>query len=284
LTKRLFLLLTALVFFQGCIGAGVIGNITATIQNPLIGPEKGTLRPENGNQPWINSDELIRYWGPPDKVKMIAPGLEIWKYNFGLRWNGVGIMAVILPVPLMLPVGRNFIEFKVKDNRIIEAKTKNGWIRLGALCGYVIVPENPGWVCGVHAIRKGEEVENGWFIERDILKMPDRKGHFINATNHKLTIIILRWNQTIQEQTTLSPGQSFEALTDLTADVIVNRESSDKMYQQKLDQYLGYGWKEKYTINLDIRVYYLVTDKGIFPIPVQYRTDWDTHMDSITTH
>ncbi len=282
--NKLFLLLTTLVFLQGCIGAGVIGNVTATIQNPLIGPEKGTLRPENGNQPWINADELIRYWGPPDKVKMIAPGLEIWKYNFGLRWNGIGIMAVVLPVPIMLPVGRNFIEFKVKDNRIIEAKTVNGWIRLGALCGYIIVPENPGWVCGVHAIKKGEEAENSWYIRADPLKMPDKKSHFINATKQKLTIIISQWNKKIQEQSTLAPGQSFEALTLTTNDIVVVGETSEKLFQQKLGQYLGYGWGEKNMSPQDIRIFYLITDKGIFPVPVQYRMDWETHMDSIITH
>jgi hypothetical protein len=39
LMKRLFLLLITLVFFQGCIGAGMIGNVAATILDPLIGPE-----------------------------------------------------------------------------------------------------------------------------------------------------------------------------------------------------------------------------------------------------
>src|SRR6185436_8296771 len=56
--------------------------------------------------PVATSDLVRQDWGAPDQVEVHSDGIERWTYYGGVRWAGVVFCAVVVPIPLFVPVGR----------------------------------------------------------------------------------------------------------------------------------------------------------------------------------
>ncbi len=129
------LLLSAICFsLSACVGYMSFGNGDKEYQNGQFGlGGKGFVneyKPET-----LTADQLIEVWGQPDK-KYSDNDFEIWRYNkSGLAWAGIMPVIVIIPIPLLVPTGKHYTNFKVQNNVILSA-TEN--IRTGSLafCGF----------------------------------------------------------------------------------------------------------------------------------------------------
>jgi hypothetical protein len=87
-------------------------------------------------------DQLLDAWGAPD-AKRSVDGDEIWSYEQDRRWAGV-ILIPVVPVPLLLPVAHDRVEFRFRDDTLVDARVWKVGAR-GALCGLAIGPcSSPG--------------------------------------------------------------------------------------------------------------------------------------------
>ena len=59
---------------------------------------------------------------------------EIWTYKFGSIWEGV-VPIVIVPIPLVLPVGREKVCFALRDGRVVSANVTEAHM-VGGIAGY----------------------------------------------------------------------------------------------------------------------------------------------------
>lgn len=92
---------------------------------------------------------LAKYWGAPDEITHQDDGREVWEYKQGLRWNGA-VVAFIIPVPLILPVGNNHIEFTFDSDRHIATVKLVGVGGGGVFCAQLHTYECSSsfeWVC-----------------------------------------------------------------------------------------------------------------------------------------
>lgn len=120
------LLLMCFVFLQGCtvLGFAVRGDRTSSIVNPNVSTEKRCIeRNIEGVSP-ITSEELFFYWGKPNDVYKYGSDREIWRYEYGLRWNGL-IIGIIIPIPIIIPVGHDYVDFSIEENNVTSAFMKN---------------------------------------------------------------------------------------------------------------------------------------------------------------
>jgi hypothetical protein len=128
--KKFAPVLSLVLLFQGCVGAGVMKSRTATAQNPKIpsyadaSAFQAYQRGMSGmpNTTVFTSAWLESHWGKP--VSIIRPedsaSDEIWTYRFRPIWEGI-VPVVIVPMPVSLPLGRERVRYVLRDGQVISA-------------------------------------------------------------------------------------------------------------------------------------------------------------------
>jgi len=129
---RLFLFLAMLCpFLQGCVGVGVLRSRTKVINNPEISSYSDTPQPVSRekvsaatNTVVYTAEWLRKNWEKPDHISHVAgTSEEIWIYKSDRIWEGVIPIIVIIPIPLVLPVGRESVRLTLRDGRVVSAST-----------------------------------------------------------------------------------------------------------------------------------------------------------------
>lgn len=265
-----FVFLLGSVLLSGCVGlgVGVLGDNERNIANPHIQLEKGMVRSTQGAAPWITSDDLLRYWGQPDSIERTVQGVEEWQYNFGRRWNGVGLLVAFIPLPLLVPVGHEYILFTIDKGQVVRAQTKeDDWI---AMYGCVL--------SGVmHATGAGCEFGGGSKETRFVGDVHLFKIRVINATNGAVTVAHTDRVHGFISQIppfTLAPRESRNIFDYFLGEIAVKNAD---------DQALTYGGKDApkaYTY--DAAVMYLIVADRVVPIPPNRWGDWETYVKELS--
>jgi hypothetical protein len=127
-----YIFLAMLLFcplLQGCVGFVIAKEHTEVTNNPVIALHRTSLFPahsQNSN-PVYTSDWLQKHWGRPDRIYQVGSGPgagvdEVWTYRFGPIWKGV-IPALIVPIPLVLPVAREKVSFTLHDGHVASVSS-----------------------------------------------------------------------------------------------------------------------------------------------------------------
>jgi len=90
--------ITALL--NACVGAFVFSGKDYD-QKSYIGTSVGEIG-------WAGKTkaDLLRLWGAPKRTYS-KDGKEYWVYNESIAWRGIIPTFVVIPIPLVLPVGHN---------------------------------------------------------------------------------------------------------------------------------------------------------------------------------
>jgi hypothetical protein len=151
-TLILFAMLCPLL--QGCVGVVVEKPRTKVIHDPAVwfysdvtddirernSPEATNTRAYTTE---CTSEWLKRYWGNPSRVRRVSgTSEEIWTYKFRSAWEGV-ILFVIVPIPMVLPVGSETMSFTLRDGHVVSA-SKTESVFVGRTYGCIPNPEGGG--------------------------------------------------------------------------------------------------------------------------------------------
>lgn len=110
----------AALSLSGCIGASIYHDERISFEAPQIDPE-GTVQ-SGRSLDAISRADVECIWGPPAKLRRVGEREERWTYlSSDLRWVGV-LLVVILPVPMMVPVGHESVTLTLKDDRVLGAE------------------------------------------------------------------------------------------------------------------------------------------------------------------
>jgi len=158
-------LLAAALPVQGCVGMAVVvrGNTEVAIDRPLF-RAKG-----ESSASVASADDLRRAWGDPRRQRVGAIRGSEWIYRCGPSWRGLGILALIVPVPLLLPMGFHEVRAEVVDGEVVAVRgdTSATVARAGCMWGPLA---DDGPACAIH----GRLAE---YRELDCR----RKGSFVDA-------------------------------------------------------------------------------------------------------
>lgn len=79
----------------------------------------------------VESYQVEQYWGKPDSVNILSPNKEEWEYkDSDYRWSGIWLMLVWVPVPILVPTGKEKISL-VMENGYVASATKHGSKEMG---------------------------------------------------------------------------------------------------------------------------------------------------------
>ena len=129
-----------------CVGAGVVTGL------PIVWDAKdpGTmalcpssndraivncLRKPFRNAPTveeISPSKLIEMWGRP-KSDDIVNGIRNIVYDRSRAWRGI-VIFVILPIPLLIPLGHNEARFSFENDHLVHVEYTDNWLT-AAVCG-----------------------------------------------------------------------------------------------------------------------------------------------------
>ncbi|MCW5798406.1 MAG: conserved membrane protein of unknown function [Nitrospira sp.] len=129
------------VMLQGCIGLGAwtLGTRTESSDRPKIDETRGAidLRQAGTEADRKTALELRRQWGEPDRIESREDGKEEWIYKTGgLRWAGMVLYLVIIPLPAMIPVGTQDVSVLIYEGYIEQATSRDWAFKAGAYCGF----------------------------------------------------------------------------------------------------------------------------------------------------
>jgi hypothetical protein len=161
------LLAAAALPLQGCVGlvAVVRGSADVAIDRPLF-------RADDGSTPVVASaDDLRRAWGDPRRQRVgVIEGSE-WIYRCGPSWRGLGVLVLVVPLPLLLPIGFHEVRAEVIDGKVVAVRgdVAATVARAGCLWGPLALDDGPA--CGVRgrsaAVRELTCRGDGAFIADD---------------------------------------------------------------------------------------------------------------------
>ncbi len=139
------LLLTLCALMQGCVGAGLSWSKTESFQasDPKALQKVLSYRGAETNLTAYTPAWLETNWGKPDSTKRNGKSgkAEIWTYGDDLSWNGA-MLFVIIPIPLEVPVGREWTKMTIQDGRVVGVR-RRVTRAAGGIVGYSIGP------CGI---------------------------------------------------------------------------------------------------------------------------------------
>ena len=85
--------------------------------------------------------DVLKAWGQPDSKKLKGE-IEYWRYEHGLAWAGL-IPVLIVPVPLVLPVGKNGATLAFSGDELVSAVSRDRDMA-GGMCGWFLMDVSPG--------------------------------------------------------------------------------------------------------------------------------------------
>jgi hypothetical protein len=137
----------------GCVGAAIKHKERVGFDSPRIDSNGGVCSSPAAEP--LSKSEVERIWGPPSRIQRIDDSVERWIYrSCDLRWAGAELLVLVLPIPLILPVGHEKVTLTMKDGRATFAEVvKEDESR--ALVG--LIPQMCGcrWGCETSAGRNG---------------------------------------------------------------------------------------------------------------------------------
>ncbi len=129
-------------FLAGCVGVGPVVTKTSTTKvaipaapygNPCPTKEIGvfsTCKQREGGATTI--EDIRAIWGEP-KSRDVKDGQDRLTYNRDIAWRGL-VVFVIVPIPLMLPVGHNEITLTFENDKLSQISSEYGEGNY-AICG-----------------------------------------------------------------------------------------------------------------------------------------------------
>lgn len=153
-----FLCLATLL--QGCVGlsVGTFGTFERKYDLVEVSNKKNQFF-ETSDQKKLTKEHLISLWGEPDNTAQIGR-CEVVTYYDGYNWSGVGALLGIVPLPILVPSGKEENRFYFIDGRSVGTVSEFG--ELTSLFGYMCGSNECSWHFGAANKDKTRKAKIDW--------------------------------------------------------------------------------------------------------------------------
>jgi hypothetical protein len=133
--KKMLLVIAMTIHLTSCIGYSVLSGGTSICHKN----DKGYMCPVK------DKAGILQGYGKPHKIEL-KDGHEYWTYNNNIAFRGL-IIALIIPIPLIVPTGYNKDVFEFDNDALIN--TMSGYSKIGSafLCGFIPTGEGITFGC-----------------------------------------------------------------------------------------------------------------------------------------
>jgi hypothetical protein len=129
-----------------CFAVDVLGDQVGHVRQPVVSPMRHVIRKNDEPFPTSELSRVLEWWGEPDERSTRPDGSETLTYYDGVRWNGLVLFVIILPIPLVIPVGHDYLELDVVNGMVVAARTT---CDVSLMEAYLGVPLHGMW-CGIN--------------------------------------------------------------------------------------------------------------------------------------
>ncbi len=122
----------------GCVGvvAVVRGSSEFQLEQPALAFQNPPSHPITRG-PAGTSERFLGAFGEPDEIIALGPDRERWRYRTGLRFHGVGLLLIVVPLPLLVPTGVHDTYVEIERGIVVQVQgSQNANLaRIGCMIG-----------------------------------------------------------------------------------------------------------------------------------------------------
>ncbi len=130
----------------GCAGvvAVVRGSSDFRVEQPTL-PSHGALSSYHRGVP-ATVEHVLRAFGEPDEIVELDPDRERWRYRTGLRFHGVSLLLIVVPLPLLVPTGVQNAYVELERGTVVRVHgSQNADVaRIGCMIGPIVQMSGDG--------------------------------------------------------------------------------------------------------------------------------------------
>ncbi|QIZ77541.1 hypothetical protein [Ferrimonas lipolytica] len=135
---RILLAMALLSTLTGCVGlaVGSFGTLEAKKTDFSLNDQRGKLGFSVKEAETYTTEQVVELWGDPDSVAEKG-NCTVYSYHDGLSWSGVGAFVGVVPLPLLVPSGKDETKIYFVDGRSVAAVSEYGEVThaFGYVCG-----------------------------------------------------------------------------------------------------------------------------------------------------
>ena len=119
---KLIVLLVLITFLTGCMGVVAFGTNKETYgPNVILTENRNKQLMKSSSPQQVSKADVLKKWGEPSQ-KIKDGELERWVYKLDdLSWTGI-MPLVIIPISLMIPMGRYRTSMTFSGDRLIDSE------------------------------------------------------------------------------------------------------------------------------------------------------------------
>lgn len=117
----LFVLCVGALLGGGCGFKTMHANVS-TFEHFRLG-QKGQVQAETPANPNLTEAQIQELWGQPDAKRVEPDGVVVWRYKGAVSVKGAVIGVLIIPVPLCVPTGHDYVDIYLKEGRALKVVT-----------------------------------------------------------------------------------------------------------------------------------------------------------------
>ena len=124
----------------GCAGVVAVlrGSSEFHLEKPVF-TSRRTLSSGSRGLP-ATAERFLRDFGEPDDVIALGSRREMWRYRTSLRFHGVALLLVVVPLPLLIPTGFHNTYVDIEEGRVVQVRGSQNFVvaRIGCLLGPIV--------------------------------------------------------------------------------------------------------------------------------------------------
>lgn len=133
---RIMIVVLSICLVTGCAGLAVGTYGTFEFHQDKFNLSDQRLQQNHGENKVYTKEQVISLWGNPDKISATG-SCEVFTYQNGYTWSGVGAFVLIVPIPLVIPSGHNETKIYFINNQSVKLTSEYGEVSrmFGYMCG-----------------------------------------------------------------------------------------------------------------------------------------------------
>ena len=121
----------------GCAGVAAVarGSSDFRVDQPNLPYENLPSHPITS--PATTSERFLSAFGEPDEIIALGPDRERWRYRTGLRFHGVALLLIVVPLPLLVPTGVHDTYVEIERGIVVQVRGSHNAdvARIGCMIG-----------------------------------------------------------------------------------------------------------------------------------------------------
>jgi hypothetical protein len=119
--------------------AVVRGSNEFQLEHPVLVSRNALSSRHRGPPPTV--ERFLTGFGEPDEILVLGVDRERWRYSTGIRFHGLALLLVVIPIPLLAPTGIHHTYVEIEHGSVVRVtgSQNSNLARIGCMFGALAV-------------------------------------------------------------------------------------------------------------------------------------------------